>query len=405
MAVDKKDGGKIGLGAAVLVGINAMIGAGILTIPTQLSAVVGPAGICSCLFAILAILFLGLSLGRAAEIFPGQGWNYLYPSKWAGHAVGLFSALTYVLGILLAMGLLIQQSGVWMGQALSSFIPDLSPKLLSIIILSLLSLIIIAGAQASTWGQYIVTILKIPLVLTALFCWLYFDPKLVTPFMPNGIGSVFSATPIILFGFFGFEAIACLYPIVKDPGKNIPKAYVISILTAGAIYAVFYYGILFAIPKEFFSAGLSDTLSNVLNKFFPNYQFLSKFVLIGGLFAMIGTVHSVVWSVSELLTSILRLTKSNFVNGLVDKNIWNSKVSVIACALIILTAFLSIDVKTFIPLAGVLIVPSYVLSVAALFFVKSEWRLGRNIITLFGFLGGLVMFYFAFQEIITSFFK
>ncbi|MFC1894917.1 hypothetical protein ACFLYH_03135, partial [Candidatus Dependentiae bacterium] len=72
---------KIGIRSAVIVGINAMVGAGIVAIPTVLASKVGPAGIISCIISTIAVMCIGVSLGRAAEICPGDGWNYLYTSK------------------------------------------------------------------------------------------------------------------------------------------------------------------------------------------------------------------------------------------------------------------------------------------------------------------------------------
>jgi amino acid transporter len=395
---------KIGLGAAILVGINAMIGAGILTIPTMLSAIVGPAGIISCIFSILVVLAMGLSLGRASQIYPGQGWSYLYSSKWAGHKIGMISSYLYVVGILLAMGLLIQQAGVYGTYALSFVSPNFSPKLLSAIILCLLTVLIIAGAQASSWVQYIITCLKVPLVLIAVFCWFFFDPKLVVPFMPYGWSSIFTATPIILFAFFGFESVVSLYPVIENPNKNVSKAAAASILITGLIYIIFFYGILFAIPKEYFAGGLAEPISNVLNKFFVNYQFLSLFVLIGGWFAIVGTLHSVIWSVSELLTSVLKLSKSSGVQIFIKKGFWSSALSVISCSAFVLLSFLFLDVESFISVTALFIVPSYVLSVASVLFIRQDWKSGRNLIALFGLLGGFVFFYFAVQKTLALFF-
>ena len=96
-----------------------MVGVGVITIPSMLAQKVGPAGIFSYLISVLIVVALGISLGRVAFRYPGNGWTYLYPSRWAGHKVGLFSAISYLIGVLVAMGFLIQQAGVWAHQ----FIP------------------------------------------------------------------------------------------------------------------------------------------------------------------------------------------------------------------------------------------------------------------------------------------
>ncbi len=383
---------KIGFWSAVVVGINAMIGVGVLTIPTVLSEQVGPAGLLTCLFSIFFILCIGLSLARTADIYPGQGWNYLYPSKWAGHKVGLFSAFSYIFAILIAMGLLVQQAGVWCNQ----FISFISPKTLSIIIFLLLMLLVIAGAQASSWSQYVIAFfVVVPLLLTGIFCWFHFDANLVTPFMPHGSLSVFKATSTVLFALFGFESIASLYPVVQNPQKNVPKAFITAILVVGTLYIVFFYGVLFAIPAKYFSAGLEEPLSSILARFFPAYRFLSFFVLIGAVFGILGTIHSMLWSISELFTSILKKTKSKFIHTLFKQNLWNEKIAVIFSSFFIFLSFLFLKPNVFFPITALLIIPSYVLSIAALLFIKKEWKSWRNIITLLGLIGGGLVLYFA----------
>jgi len=100
---------KIGFRAAVIIAVNAMIGAGVLAMPAVLGRNVGPASIISFFIGIGAVLCIGLSLGRAAEIYPGRGWNYLYPSKWAGHRMGMLASSAYLIGVVIAMGFLVQQ--------------------------------------------------------------------------------------------------------------------------------------------------------------------------------------------------------------------------------------------------------------------------------------------------------
>ena len=47
--------------------MNAMIGAGILTLPAALGAYIGPAGIITTLFVAIAVWFLALSIRQISE--------------------------------------------------------------------------------------------------------------------------------------------------------------------------------------------------------------------------------------------------------------------------------------------------------------------------------------------------
>ena len=393
---------KIGLKTAVIIGVNAMIGAGVLTIPTMLSSIVGPAGILTTFFSITFVLAIGLSFGRLAHLYPAKGWSYDYPAKWAGHKAGIFSSFFYLFGIIVAMGFLGQQSGIWFHK----IFPHLGPDILGVIIIAILTFLVLAGAKTSSWSQYLIVLLVlVPLVLTAIFCWTHFDIALVTPFIPHGFTSVLKATPVVLFALFGFESIASLSSIVEKPKKNVPRAFVYSISIVGIVYLLFFYGVLFAIPTKFFAQGINEPLASVFNNFFPKAKFLSIFIFLGAMFGIIGTIHSMLWSISELFTSVLRQTKSKFIHNLIDKNIWNKKVAVVTISFFMIVSAILIEGTFLVTITALFIVPSYVLSITLLLFNKSEWKSGHNYVTLVGLLGGGLLVYFAFTSSLSAFLK
>ena len=102
---------KISLLTATIVGMNAMIGAGIFAVPAALASNVGPAGILTFAFVIVAVWLMGSSIARLAQLFPQEGSFYIYAKQWGGHLVGLIAAGAYLIGLLIAMGLLAQVAG------------------------------------------------------------------------------------------------------------------------------------------------------------------------------------------------------------------------------------------------------------------------------------------------------
>lgn len=393
---------KIGLKTAVIIGINAMIGTGILTIPTMLSHAVGPAGIISMILGITFVLAIGLSFGRLANIHSAAGWSYNYPAKWAGHKTGMISAFFYLFGIIVGMGFLAQQAGIWC----SKIFPNLHPDLLGIIIISILTLLVLAGAKTSAWTQYLIVLLVlVPLILTSIYCWSNFNVQLTTPFMPNGFTSIFKSLTIVLFALFGFESIASLFPIVENPQKNVPKAFVYSILIVGILYMLFSYGVLFAIPAIFFKNGISEPLSSIMSNYFPQAKFLHIFIFTSAVFGIIGTIHSMLWSISELFTDVLKQTKSNFIHKLIRKNIWNNKVAIVVTSFLMIIAAIFIEGGFLVSMTSLFIVSSYVLSIILLLFEKSEWKSNHNYIALIALLGGAILIYFAFMSSLPPFLK
>jgi amino acid transporter len=397
--MSQKNGNKIGLIAAIIIGMNAMVGIGIVTFPATLSIKVGPASIITFLISVGIAITLGLSLGRVAVKYPGEGWTYLYPSKWAGHKVGIFSSFSYVTGVLIAMGFLIQQVGIW-GNKLLPFIPV---KPLGLIIILILMVLVIAGAHASKIGQFVISgFVIIPLVLTAIVCLFNIKPELLTPFAPHGITPIISATSIVLFALLGFECTVSLYAVVKNPEKNVPRAFILSILAVGLLYTLFTAGIVSAIHPSEFSAGFSSTLAHVLERVFPSIPILAFAVLIGALFGIIGTLHSMLWTTSTLLTDVLKKTKAKSIKTMLAKKIWTNKVSIFVCTGIMIASSLIGAPMALIELTVFFMVLSNLLSIFNLFLMKEEWTSGRNVVTVIAFIGGCALLYFSAKPFLTQ---
>ncbi|MCK4517188.1 amino acid permease [Candidatus Babeliales bacterium] len=391
--------GKISWLAAAIIGMNAMIGVGIVTIPTMLSQKVGPAGILSYVISIALVVSLGVSLARVAHRYPGEGWTYLYPSQWAGHKVGMISAASYVVGVLVAMGFLIQQAGIWA----QHFIPFVSAQTLGLSIIFILMFLVLAGTEASSIVQYIIgALVVIPLMATAIVCWMNFNPALLKPFMPYGPVSVFAAAPKALFAFFGFECVISLYSVVREPKKNVPKAFLFAILFVGGLYVFFAGGLLAAVPVALFGSGIDTTLAQVLQKAFPQYGLLSGAVLVGAMFGIIGTLHSMLWATSSLLTAVLKRSRSGVVQIMLARKMWNNTISVLLCTAIMVISSIVFHAEALVDLTDLLLIMPSMLSIISLFFISKEWERGRNVVVIIALFGSLTMLYFAGSSLVQA---
>src|SRR3989344_4196236 len=102
---------KIGVATATIIGMNAMIGAGIFALPAALAEKVGPAGILSVAFVAIAVWFMAQSFARVAQLYPQEGSFYTYARQWGGHYGGLAASSAYLIGLLIAMGFLTHATG------------------------------------------------------------------------------------------------------------------------------------------------------------------------------------------------------------------------------------------------------------------------------------------------------
>ena len=194
---------KISLTSAIIMGCTSMIGAGILTTPHELAQKVGPAGIVSFLLVAVSVWFLAQSFARVSQIYAQEGSFYIYAFQWGGHTAGLIASGCYIVGLLIALGLLTQQAGNYEHHYFSS----MSPTALSLFTVVLIMVLNLLGAKVSTAGQKVLLSSTLfALVATIALCLTKAKLSNLAPFAPEGTWSILTSTSVVVFAFFGFEA-------------------------------------------------------------------------------------------------------------------------------------------------------------------------------------------------------
>lgn len=212
-----------------------------------------------------------------------------------------------------------------------------------------------------------------------MVCFSHFDLDLYTPLLPEGIGRIFSVVPKLLFSFLGLESISSLYGVIKNPRKNVFLGGVISVLLVGSLYLLFFGSIVGSISvNEITKKGVA--LPSILIKTFPKNRFASQLILFGGLFAILGTLYSMIWSVGELIRSLFGKRAHLGKRG-----------AIVITSTLMMGVALLLDSERILLITVVAIATSYILSISALLFEKEEWKTGRNLVPCIGLVGGAVM--------------
>lgn len=384
---------KIGLTTATIIGMNAMIGSGIFTAPAGIASYVGPAGIIAYIFVVFSVWCIAQSLARLASLFPHDGSFYTYTRQWGGHYLGLLASGLYIFGLVVAMGLLCQVAGLYLARLFPT-----SATLLGFIVLAALVVLNLCGVALSELGQRILIVTTVfPILAITGLCFLHADVKNLFPFAPFGFGNILKATKIVIFGFFGYECAASLFNIVENPAQNVPKALTYSIGIVGVLYTLFITAIILATPLDLFKnpcMPLSETLAGI----FPHYEWLLTIIHLAILSAIIGTIHSMIWSSSALLLSLAQTIDPRLQRATQDSAAQRAAVLVIGAS--ILTTFLCIsNLNLFFSLTALGIITAQLLSLITLLTLENEWKSGQNIVTIIGMCTALTIFYFAAEGI------
>ena len=232
-----------------LIGVGAMIGAGIFVLTGIAAGVAGPALILAFALNGFVTLFTAMAYAELGSCFHDAGGGYLWVKeglpRWNGFLAGWMSWFAHAVACsLYALGF-----GAYFSYVLKEFgiiLPHwgiVSPeKLLAVIIAFIFAYVNYRGASETGKVGNLVTITKIVI----LMIFIGFGLNLVinrpdwkdafTPFFPHGWGGIFKAMGLTFIAFEGYEVIAQCSEEIANPKKNIPRAVFLSIVIVIPIY-------------------------------------------------------------------------------------------------------------------------------------------------------------------------
>jgi APA family basic amino acid/polyamine antiporter len=220
---------------AVGVGLGAIIGAGIFVVTGVAAGVSGPAFLISLLIAGIIATFNALSSAQLAAVYPQSGGTYEYGYRLLNPFLG-FSAGWMFLVSKLAAGSIV---AIGFGSYLFQLVPLGSPLLLSVMAVVILCFANFFGIKKTGFLNLFIVGFTLLALAYLIFSGL---PEIrssnFTPFAPFGFSGIAEATALLFFAFTGYARIATLAEEVIDPEVTIPKAVIITIITAIILYTL-----------------------------------------------------------------------------------------------------------------------------------------------------------------------
>jgi amino acid transporter/nucleotide-binding universal stress UspA family protein len=300
-----------------MIGVGAMIGAGIFVLTGIAAGVAGPALLVTFFLNGVVALLTALAYAELGSAFHDAGGGYLWvksslpnPSgflsgwmSWFAHAV---ACSLYALGFGAYFHLVLQAAGV----------PDFHlgfmtlEKWLAVATCLVFSYINFRGAAETGEAGNVVTVSKVVVILAFIGVGLWVvagRPQwegAFTPFFTRGWGGVFAAMGLTFIAFEGYEIIAQTSEEVEDPKRNVPRAVFLSLLIVVPIYLLVAFVAVAAVDPP---AGLTVTqflgrekevaLVSAAGQFLPGGGYV---ILVGGLLSTLSALNATIYSSSRV---------------------------------------------------------------------------------------------------------
>jgi amino acid transporter/nucleotide-binding universal stress UspA family protein len=301
---------------ATMIGVGAMIGAGIFVLTGIAAGVAGPGLMLAfCLNGIVALL-TAMSYAELGSCYHDAGGGYLWVKeglpKWNGFLSGWMSWFAHAVACsLYALGF-----GAYLGHVLKEFnivLPSFgflsTQKILAAVIAVILAYINFRGASETGKIGNIVTMTKI--VILGIFVLFGLQIMLrrsdwtasFSPFLPNGWAGVIKAMGLTFIAFQGFEVISQASEELRDPKRNIPRAVFLSLAIVVPIYLLVAIASLGAIAPagmtswDYLAQNKETALVEISKTFFVGGGVM---LLFGGLISTISALNATVYSSSRV---------------------------------------------------------------------------------------------------------
>lgn len=350
----------------ICVSVGVMISSGLFVLPAIAYAQAGAAMILSYAIGSLLIIPTILAKSELVTAMPVTGGIFIFADRSMGPLMGTIGGLTAWISLafksafsLLAMGIF-----VWL---INPDISEQTIKMISVVCCLLFTFINIKGVKLSGRIQTILVIFLIFLLLLYIFTGIFsIQPQRYLPFVPGGIGSVFSTAGLVFIAFSGTTKITAIAGEVKNPGRNLP----LGIFYSWGIVSVLYVIVVFITvgllePAEFANTFTPISLggSKIMGQFgmvIMTIAALLAFFSTGNAGLLAASRNPLAMSRDELLPQILG--KLSPKGAPVNAILFTSG--------IMITAILFLDIETFVKTASALKLILFIIANLSLIFMR-----------------------------------
>lgn len=277
----------------------------------------GPALIISFIIAGLACAFAALCYSVFASMIPESGSAYTYSYVAFGEIFAWILGWDLVLEYGLAASAvasgwsgyfksLLSGFGIHIPTALSSAYDPAKGTLVdlpAIIIVLLVTFLLSRGVKESVKFNFIMVIVKIAVVLLFIIIgvW-YVKPTNWTPFMPFGFSGVVTGAAVVIFAYFGFDAVSTAAEEVKNPQRNLPIGIISALTICTILYIVVSLILTGIVPYELLN--VKDPVAFALQ--FIQQDWAAGFISLGAIVGITTVLIVMMFGQTRLFYSISR---------------------------------------------------------------------------------------------------
>jgi amino acid transporter len=242
----------IGLTGAVAIGIGGMVGGGIFAVLGEAVSIAHGATAVAFFVAGIVALLSAYSYAKLSVAYPNRGGTVIFIDTAFNH-----NLLSGSMNLLLWLSYLITISlyAVAFASYAMTFFHGYSPAWLKHLLISgailLPTLINLINASAVSRSETVIVALKLILLVVIIVSGASFvNPVLLSPVGWGSTFTIITAGMVIFVAYEGFELIANAAEEIKEPERNLPRAYFASVLLVLLLYVLIAFITVGTVPES-----------------------------------------------------------------------------------------------------------------------------------------------------------
>lgn len=285
-------------GDAVLIGLGAMLGAGVFAAPGPAAAAAGSWLLVGLALAAAVAYCNATSSAQLAALYPQAGGTHVYARERLGEFWGFLAGWSFVVGKTASLAAMALTFGAYLAEDLARPLAvgavvamatvnyrgvDRTAKVIRVIVAIVLAVLVFVVVASLTGGRAGLANFSADL--------------------PGGWWGVLQSGGLLFFAFAGYARLATLGEEVHDPQVTIPRAIPIALGIVVAVYAVVLTAVLFAVGPETMAESAAPLAAAVAA---GQWSALTPVVRVGAAIATAGVLLSLLAGISRTALSMAR---------------------------------------------------------------------------------------------------
>ena len=289
---------RLSLRDAVVIGLGAMLGAGVFAAPGPAAAAAGAWLLAGLLLAAVTAWCNATSSAQLAARYPEAGGTHVYARHQLGEVWGFLAGWSFVVGKTASLAAMALTFGAHLAPGLARPI-----GIAAVVVLAAVNARGVEKTARVTRLVVALVLLTLAVAVAAALLGGQASPANLTGELPAGPWGVLQAGGLLFFAFAGYARLATLGEEVVAPERTIPRAIPLALGIVVAVYAVVLAAALLAVGPEALAAAPAPLVAAVEA---GRWGAVAPVVRVGAAVAVAGVLLSLLAGISRTALSMAR---------------------------------------------------------------------------------------------------